>query len=150
MDRRKRMYQAVKQAQGGQRFVAGFVGFLFAGIGVTVIAFLWGAPFGEFGSPPIFFRIVGSFIALAFVGVGGSMGVAALTGRDMSSPPDVSEAAEEEDGGIERSPAEEVPPSRAGYRCPRCGGPLGPQADVSPSGDVKCGYCRAWFNIHNA
>ena len=22
--------------------------------------------------------------------------------------------------------------------------------DVSPKGDVKCGYCRRWFNIHSA
>ncbi len=37
------------------------------GIGMTVLIFLWSAPFGEFGSPPLFFRVFGSFIALAFV-----------------------------------------------------------------------------------
>jgi DNA-directed RNA polymerase subunit RPC12/RpoP len=150
MDRRKKLYRAVRQAHGGHRFVAALVGFIFAGIGVTVIAFLWGAPFGEFGSPPIFFRIVGSFIALAFVGVGGSTGVAALAGRGLSSPLDRSDVVDDEDGGREESSAGEVSPAQGGYRCPRCGAPLGRQADVSPSGDAKCAYCRAWFNIHNA
>jgi hypothetical protein len=35
-----------------------------------------------------------------------------------------------------------------GYTCPACGARLGEAADVSPKGDVKCGYCRQWFNIH--
>ena len=34
------------------------------------------------------------------------------------------------------------------YECTRCGAPLQDRADVSPSGDVKCQYCDAWFNVH--
>jgi len=49
---------------------ARLMGIVPLGIGITVIAFLWGAPFGEFGSPPLFFRFFGSFIAPAFVMVG--------------------------------------------------------------------------------
>lgn len=40
--------------------------------------------------------------------------------------------------------------SKVGYDCPSCGAALGKEADVSPSGDVKCGYCERWFNIHSA
>ena len=34
------------------------------------------------------------------------------------------------------------------YKCSNCGAGVGSQADVSPSGDVKCKYCDRWFNIH--
>jgi len=32
--------------------------------------FLWSQPFGQSGSPPLFFRIAGSFIGINFVAVG--------------------------------------------------------------------------------
>jgi hypothetical protein len=117
------------------------MGFVFAGIGLTVLVFMWGTPSDSFGAPPLFFRIFASFIAIAFVGVGGTIGVTALRGgRGMSlsagAPP----------GG-----AATVPPvSPAGYTCPNCGAPLGEKADVSPSGDVKCPFCGRWFNVHRA
>lgn len=63
------------------RFIGGVFGLVFAGIGLTVIIFLWGAPFGEFGSPPVIFRIFGSFIAIAFVAMGGGAAFAAITGK---------------------------------------------------------------------
>ena len=27
------------------------------------------------------------------------------------------------------------------------GATLGAEADISPSGDVRCGYCQRWFNV---
>ena len=43
--------------EGPGRFIGAVFGLVFFGIGLTVIGFLWGAPFGEFGSPPLVFRI---------------------------------------------------------------------------------------------
>ena len=36
---------------------------------------------------------------------------------------------------------------KIGYKCEHCGAGLDEKADVSPSGDVKCTYCKKWFNI---
>ena len=127
------------------RGMGAVMGFVFAGIGVTVLVFVWGAPFGEFGSPPLFFRIFASFIAIAFVAVGGTIGVTALRGggelasslnrlRDAGAP----------------LPPQAGPAPAGGYKCPNCGAPLGEGADVSPSGDVKCTFCGRWFNVHRA
>jgi hypothetical protein len=128
---------------GPARFLGAVVGFVFAGIGVTVLVFMWAAPFGEFGSPPLFFRIFASFIAIAFVGFGGTIGVTALRARGrFPAAPDAS-------GPRAGSAPGPVPPA-GGYTCPNCGAPLGEQADVSPSGDVKCPFCGRWFNIHRA
>ena len=117
-------------------------GLIFFGIGVTVVIFLWGQDDG-FGSPPLFFRVVGSFIALAFVAFGLAMcGSALAAGKLFRS------------GGaaaVDASTESESPDSRAtSYTCPHCAAPLSDNADVSPRGDVKCGYCKAWFNIHSA
>ena len=43
------------------RFIGGVFGLVFLGVGVSVIIFLWSAPFGEFGSPPLFFRVIRQF-----------------------------------------------------------------------------------------
>jgi hypothetical protein len=128
---------------GPARFLGAVVGFVFAGIGVTVLVFMWGAPFGEFGSPPLFFRIFASFIAIAFVGFGGTMGVTALRGRgSFPVAPDASGP------GAGSAPGPVAP--AGGYKCPNCGAPLGEKADVSPAGDVKCPFCGRWFNTHRA
>jgi DNA-directed RNA polymerase subunit RPC12/RpoP len=122
---------------GAARFVGAVMGFVFAGIGLTVLVFMWGAPFDEFGSPPLFFRIFASFIAIAFVGMGGTMGVSALRGG-FAKPGET----------LRRASPDAPPAAPAGYKCPNCGAPLGEQADVSPSGDVKCTFCGRWFNVH--
>lgn len=130
------------------------IGIVPFGIGMTVLGFLWLTPFNQFGSPPLFFRIFGSFIALAFV----MTGVAIFKGagmhpgnhlhgnfnqmrRSMGRPGPV-------DGPAEPSASSETP--QVGYDCPNCGAALGDDADVSPGGDVKCVYCKRWFNIHQA
>jgi hypothetical protein len=120
---------------GPQRFIGAVFGFIFFAIGVTVIGFLWTAQ--GFDAPPLFFKLVGSLISLGFITMGGTVCVSALKGQPLSSG---KAAADEQAPG---APA-------AGYVCPACGARLGEDADVSPRGDVKCGYCRKWFNIHDA
>ncbi|AMV21047.1 hypothetical protein [Planctomyces sp. SH-PL14] len=117
------------------------------GIGLTVLGFLWLTPFNEFGSPPLFFRVFGSFIALAFVLQGGAM----VYGRLPMNAEALRKAMDlVRQGGPPTEPGTGVGASQgaAGYRCPNCGASIAEGADVSPSGDVKCDHCRRWFNIH--
>lgn len=127
-----------KAGLGVARFVGGVFGFVFAGIGLTVLVFLWSA--SGFGEPPLFFRIFGSFIAIAFVAFGGAMLYGVITGRAMATaarPPSVPTG----------KPGPTAAPT-TGYQCPNCGAPLAQGADVSPMGDVKCPFCQTWFNVH--
>jgi DNA-directed RNA polymerase subunit RPC12/RpoP len=127
------------------RIVPGVFGFAFAGIGLTVLAFLWGTPFNTFGSPPLFFRIFGSFIALCFVAAGGSTLFAAIAGGrafGQKLPYD-----KLQELGMESRSTEPLS-SPVNYSCSNCGAQLADQSDVSPLGDVKCSFCRQWFNIH--
>ena len=113
------------------------VGVIPLGIGLTVLGFLWLTPFDEFGSPPLVFRIFGSFIALAFVLFGGGMIAASFRAQGLRPP------------GLDLGSSLEPPQTGSvGYQCSHCGAPLGDQADVSPHGDVKCAHCGRWFNIH--
>lgn len=125
------------------------------GIGMTVLFFLWSAPFGQFGSPPLFFRVFGSFIALAFVmtGIGIFMGAGKL-GNPHSMVQSLQEitkdlAANQPVATSAPGNATDESKPKVSYDCPNCGAALGKQADVSPSGDAKCGYCERWFNIHS-
>ena len=126
------------------------------GIGMSVLFFLWSQPFGGFGSPPLFFRITGSFIALAFVMTG--IGIFTTAGK-LGDPRRMAQSLHEITKGLNASqpvagyePDSGSEPDRpkVGYDCPNCGAALGKDADVSPSGDVKCGYCDRWFNIHKS
>lgn len=126
--------------------IIGFVfAFVFLGVGVSVLVFLWSQPFGGFGSPPLLFRLIGSLISLAFIAMGGTGCYAAVTGRGVTSrfrrgvfPM-----------GGPRGAAPGHPTGRR-YECPQCGAPLSEGADVSPSGDVRCAHCNAWFNVHGS
>jgi len=82
------------------------------------------------------FKMFGSFIALAFVAVGVTFFLSAVRGPAFH------------DGNSLPTPPAAKLSSEAGYKCPACGARLGEDADVSPKGDVKCGYCKQWFNIH--
>lgn len=101
---------------------------IFGFIGLVFLIFLW-KPGDGFGAPPLIFKLVGSFIALGFMAMGFGLPLAALTRRGGVKPPS--------------------PDGDAGdaYQCPSCGGNV-KDADVSPSGDVRCPYCRGWWNIH--
>ena len=126
------------------------------GIGITVLILLWSAPFGAFGSPPLFFRVLASFIALAFVmtGIGifvgaGKIGDPRRMAKSLQEAANDLAASQRAAGSASGQPSEAVRP-KVGYDCPNCGAASGKEADVSPSGDVKCGYCERWFNIHSA
>jgi hypothetical protein len=112
---------------GAARFVGAVFGFVFAGIGVTVLVFMWGSSFDDFDSPPLFVRIFASFIAIAFVAVDAGMGITALRGG--GELPSVPAGSAGTAGPTSAAPA-------GGYTCPNCGAPLGGRADVSPSGAV--------------
>jgi DNA-directed RNA polymerase subunit RPC12/RpoP len=128
------------------KFLAGVFGLIFAGIGITVIVFLWGAPRNDFFAPPLFFRVFGTFIALAFVAFGGTMVVAALTSSNgaakmWQNASDRLEDAAERPDDVQQDATSTV------YACSQCGAPLAKGTEISPHGDVKCGYCNCWFNV---
>src|SRR6478752_4708672 len=82
---------------------------MFGCIGLTVIFFLWTAD--GFHEPPLFFKLFGSFIGLAFVFVGFGLPLRALMGqRDADADQPHKGAA-----------------SGGGYKCPNCGASLGSQ-----------------------
>jgi DNA-directed RNA polymerase subunit RPC12/RpoP len=132
-------------ASGMPRFIGGVFGVAFCGIGLTVLGFLWLSPFGQWDSLPLVFRIFGSFIAIVFVAVGGGTAWGSIFGKKsaMISPGDLLESL-----SAKVPAAAASTPVTDSYICPRCGAPLQGKADVSPSGDVKCPFCNAWFNIH--
>jgi hypothetical protein len=145
------------------RLLFGVFGLVFLGIGLTVLGFLWGSPFDEFDSPPLFFRIFGSFIAVAFVAMGGTIAYSAIRGGGMlggtmpgglMSSGLMSEANAMIAAAQQRAQAvaENATPreSSLGYACPSCGAALGEKVDVSPMGDVKCAFCGRWFNVHKS
>jgi hypothetical protein len=126
---------------GSARFIACVFGVAFFGIGLTVLGYLWLTPFNEFGSPPLFFRIFGSFIATVFAAVGGRTAFGAIFGKANSFDLLVARANEL------RS---QLPQSAHGsYTCPHCAAPLQSGVDVSPSGDVKCSFCNSWLNVRS-
>ena len=123
------------------------------GVGLTLLIGLWG---GGMGNPPLMFRVFGSFVALFFMMVGA--GIFTTMGK-VGDPRQMAQslhemtkefAANQPVGGSSLEGHEGVAKPKVGYDCPNCGAALGKEADVSPSGDVKCGYCERWFNVHNA
>ncbi len=139
------------------QWIPRLMGIVPLGIGLTVLGFLWLTPFNEFGSPPLFFRVFGSFIALAFVltGVGFIAGPSLVRGQGAhlkGMMQDLAKTAQDiqRGGPAETSHASPTTSPQVGYDCPNCGASLGKDCDVSPSGDAKCGFCERWFNIHNA
>lgn len=104
---------------------------IFGFIGIAVLVFLWGAGDG-FGSPPLFFRVFGSLIAAGFILMGFGMPLGLLRMRKGAA-------------GLLDEMSPKPPPAQ--FSCPSCGANLG-NAEVSPSGDVRCSYCKGWFNIH--
>jgi hypothetical protein len=103
---------------------------IFGFIGIALLVFLWGSGEG-FGSPPLFAKVFGSFIALGFMAMGFGVPLTAIKkSKELVSGTDFKREGE---GG--------------GYKCPNCGANV-QDADVSPSGDLKCPYCKGWWNIH--
>jgi hypothetical protein len=131
------------------RWMAILFGIVPLGIGLTVLGFLWFTPFGEFHSPPLFFRVFGTFVAIPFVFIGGAAilgGLGLIAGTTHSRAEAMAKDLKRE---LSEGAGTVAPSARStGYVCPSCSAPLGEKADVSPSGDVKCAHCGRWFNIH--
>ena len=106
---------------------------VFGFIGLTILIFLWTAR--GFGAPPLVFRLFGSFIAIGFMIMGFGVPLSALRkGRASHDAFDLKGS----------KPTDRKP---GHYICPNCGANVG-DADVSPSGDIRCEYCNEWWNIH--
>ncbi len=139
------------------QWIPRLMGIVPLGIGLSVLGFLWLTPFNQFGAPPLFFRVFGSFIALAFVmvGVGFMAGPNLVRGHGdqlKGMMQDLAKTAQEAHGvrSDNESQSSPGPAPSVGYDCPNCRASLGEDCDVSPSGDAKCGFCKRWFNIHSA
>ena len=123
------------------KFVGTVVGSMFACIGIAVIVFLWGSS-GPMG-PPVFFKIFGSCVAICFVAIGGSLAYASVTGKSQQS------RLGQRFGIRPRSQASDSQSrtdSAPDFGCPNCGSGLAADTEISPSGDVKCPYCKQWFS----
>lgn len=132
------------------RIVAGVFGLTFGGMGLTVLALLWGTGFDSFHSPPLIFRIFGSFIAIPFVALGFAALYGAFTGKSLQSRPNVTRTYSEfENFETPASGTSSSVPPVVRQQCPNCAAPRG-EAEISPSGDVKCEHCDAWYNIYQA
>lgn len=123
-------------------WIARAFGICFGGVGLTVLAFMWGSPWHEFHSPPLFFRVFATFIALPFVAFGGAM----LFAKPMDPLKKVQELSDSLPPDHSNSSA---PPQPGKLKCPNCGSSPG-TAEVSPHGDVKCDHCARWYNVHTA
>ncbi|HBN78389.1 MAG TPA: hypothetical protein DD473_21770 [Planctomycetaceae bacterium] len=133
------------RASINERIVAGIIGTTFGGIGLTVLISLWAIPFHSFHSPPLFFRLFASFISLPFIALGGAGIFTLLTGISTSPKSSV----ENINNSMQSLMSQQLKTSRAGtlrQDCPSCGAPRG-ELEVSPSGDVKCPHCKAWYNV---
>jgi hypothetical protein len=132
------------------RFIPAVFGIAFFGIGLTVLGFLWLTPFDQFGSPPIFFRIFGSFIAMVFVAVGGATAYGAIFAKSSPLMPSIDDLRTKLAQAASTAQRSAPDSPIGGYVCPHCGAPLQARTEVSPSGDVKCPFCSAWFNVRQA
>ncbi len=132
-------------AAAAGRFVGAVFGLVFFGIGLTVIGVMWFASDG-FGSPPVFFKLIASFIALAFVAMGGTLAASSIFGGAMLARHGAAlgQSMRERPSRYPSTP----PTTPAGYGCPHCGAALAEKAEVSPMGDSKCAFCGQWFNVH--
>lgn len=119
-------------------------GACFGGIGLSVIVFLWGSSWNDFHSPPLFFRVFGTFVAIPFVVVGAT----ALFGKPPNLADRLKTMKEElrEAGLVENGPTAAAP-NPGKLKCPNCGSSPA-DAEVSPHGDVKCDHCSRWYNVH--
>lgn len=122
------------------------IGIVPLGIGLTTLVSLWGEPSGGFHSPPLFFRMFGSFIALGFV----MFGCFFLFFKP-ASPAERVKALQDElrEAGLTETQVAGEPPTPGKLKCPNCGSSPG-KAEVSPHGDVKCDHCSRWYNVHAA
>ena len=125
--------------------MARLIGIAPLGIGLSVWGFLWFSPWNDFGSPPLFFRVFGSFVALPFVLIGSGI----LFGRATSTAEQLKTLRDELRETDLAETASTPLPQPGKLKCPNCGSSPG-TAEVSPHGDLKCDHCSRWYNVHTA
>lgn len=133
-------------------FIPRLMGVMPFGIGLTVLFFIWFGDMGPFGGAPLFFKVFASFVAMGFVLTGAMFfaGPSLLKGQHQNMLDRVRDLAQAAGQEVGDSPSGADSAPKVNYSCPNCGSDLGEKADVSPSGDAKCEYCKRWFNIHQA
>lgn len=125
---------------------ARIIGASFGGIGLAVLAFLWGSSWNDFHSPPLFFRVFGSFVAIPIV----VLGATAVFGKAPNPAERVAALRDQlKESGLLDNNSRPTPPQPGKLKCPNCGSSPA-QAEVSPHGDVKCDHCSRWYNVHTA
>jgi DNA-directed RNA polymerase subunit RPC12/RpoP len=123
------------------RLLIGLIGLCLCAAGITFLSFIWND--SEF--PPLPVKIVFSLFLLPFLFFGCLFIAMGIFGKRIGDSLSHSLKDVRMQLPPESSPSAQIPGS---YACDRCGAPLGASANVSPLGDVKCGHCGRWFNIH--
>ena len=142
--------QSPSPAPLAARVLTTVFGVTFAGIGLAVLASLWGVT--GFFEPPLFFKVVGSLIALPFIAFGVVFLIGGLTMKGAPMQLSAQALAEQLRDLRDELPASQqstgVAAPATNYTCPHCAAPLASSSDASPHGDVKCRHCDTWFNIY--
>lgn len=140
-----------------QRIVIGIFGLLFISVGILMLIFLW-AMFG-FTGPGLLISLIPGLVSLIFIGSGLTTLVGAFTGEIIHGPMtrnrkllEISEPFQQLQqffsDHVHQQERQENPSSRMNSVCPRCSAPIG-EAEISPSGDVKCLHCKNWYNVRH-
>lgn len=125
-----------------QRIVAGMFGLVFAGVGLSFGFGIWGH--SGFGAPPLLFRLVFSAVGLLFATIGIGIVISAITNQ--LGPGALKNHLHEFQkfhSELQQKHEQRQPGSNV---CPNCSAPVG-NAEISPSGDVKCLHCKNWYNV---
>ncbi len=110
----------------------------FVAVPLFMMAMLWGE--SGFGGPPLFMKLAGTCICLAVMS-GGLFGMYSIvTGKANRFK------LNRQTGSFNHGPTAHR--ERGDYSCPHCGAAISTEAEISPSGDVKCPYCKSWFNVN--
>ena len=103
----------------------------FIGGPIALLTILWGD--NGFGSPPVAMQLFGSFVCIAVAAAGFMMAIGIIRGKQLSP---------------QKRHAESSPSPKGLYSCSHCGASIGEDSEISPSGDIKCEYCKSWFNVN--
>ena len=103
---------------------------------VAMMSMLWADD--GWGAPPLAMKLAGTAICAAVGCAGLLMAFKALTGE----APQIKQTALDSQRELSTRQSNELD-----YACDNCGASISADADISPSGDVKCTYCNSWFNV---
>lgn len=103
-----------------------------------------GLPDSSLSGAPAFFKLMGSLVAFGFI-IGSAVMLRVIWSRKLKVGPAAMH------GSISPAPAEGNSSQQGlDLQCDHCGAGLEVSTEISPSGDVKCSYCKRWFNVRRA